>query len=98
MKLTSLSPFTPSPAPRAAAAPTHDKVARDFEAAMLTPMVEEMLRTATLSGEGQGAAQSHWRSFLAGAIAGQIADSGQTGIARSVTQALIEAERGAVRG
>ena len=85
-KIAPLPPAVPStqpaPDPRRAAA------ARDFESVFLTQMVEQMMKTVKLGGMDGGHAQEIWRSFLARAIAGQIADSGTTGIAQSVDGAM----------
>lgn len=62
--------------------------ARKFEASFLTPMVDEMLKTAGSSSFGAGNAEEVWRSFLASAIAQQIADSDSTGIADGIARQL----------
>ena len=64
------------------------RTATRFEAAFLTPMVEEMLRTAGPATFGAGHAEEIWRSVLAGAIAGEIAESGSTGIADSLARQM----------
>lgn len=87
----------PQPAPQSAPQPATERSAADaalratatkFEAAFLTPMVEEMLRTAGPATFGAGHAEEIWRSVLAGAIAGEIAESGSTGIADSLARQM----------
>lgn len=62
--------------------------ARSFEAAFLTPLVTEMLRTAGPASLGAGNAEEMWRSFQAGAIAEEIARTETTGIAQSLRSQL----------
>lgn len=64
------------------------ETARRFEAAFLTPLVEEMLRSAGPASLGAGNAEEIWRSFQAGAIAEEIAKGGSTGIAQSLSAQL----------
>lgn len=88
MRLTPPAAVTPD---FTTAAPKRDETAaetaRRFEAAMLTPMVSEMLRTAGETSMG-GKAGDQWRSFFAAAMAEEIAATGQTGIAQSVERAI----------
>lgn len=81
-----------TPATEQAQAAQHkDKAAaasRDFESVFLTQMVEQMMKTVKLGGMDGGHAQEIWRSFLARAIADQIANTGTTGIAQSVDRVL----------
>jgi len=88
MRLTppaALAPdFTAAPSKRPE---TAADTARRFEAAMLTPLVSEMLRTAGESAMG-GKTGDQWRSFFAAALSEEIAATGQTGIAESVGRAI----------
>ena len=81
------SPAAAPPAPPAAQTPSPD-TAREFEAAFLTQTVDEMLKTVKIGMFGGGHAEETWRSFLARAVADQIAAEGSTGIARSVGRAM----------
>ena len=57
---------------------------------MLTPLVEEMLRTSGEQSMGAGKSEGLWRSFMAGAVAEQITESGSTGIAAMVARQLAQ--------
>ncbi len=72
-----------SESPQAAA-----RAAREFEEVFLSQAVDEMLKTVDLGSFGGGHAEETWRSFLARAMAEEIAESGTTGIAQSVEQVL----------
>lgn len=54
---------------------------RDFEAVMLKEMVAQMMPREAGSIYGSGAAGGFWQSWMAGAIADQIAAAGGIGIA-----------------
>jgi peptidoglycan hydrolase FlgJ len=57
------------------------RMARDFEAMVLRPMVQSMLpESEAVFGAGHGA--DVWKSFFADAIAGELAEHGGLGIAR----------------
>jgi peptidoglycan hydrolase FlgJ len=62
--------------------------AREFEALFLSQTVDEMLKTVPAGIMGGGHAEEMWRSFLARAIADEIAGGGNTGIATSVEAAI----------
>ena len=64
------------------------ETAKKFEAAFLTPMLDEMMRTAGPATFGAGQAEDVWRSFLAGAVAEQIAEGCSTGIAQTLAQQM----------
>lgn len=64
------------------------EIARKFEASLLTPMVEDMLKTAGSATFGAGNAEEVWRSFTAQAIAAEIAETDSTGIADSIARQL----------
>lgn len=72
----------------AAVEPALRATAQKFETAFLTPMVDEMLRSAGPASFGAGNAEEVWRSFMAGAIAEQITQSGSTGIADSLARQM----------
>ena len=77
--------------PRVKAAKSPDElrdIARKFEASFLTPMVEDMLKTAGPASFGAGNAEEVWRSFTAQAIAAEIAQTDSTGIADSIARQL----------
>ena len=78
----------PQPAPLPAPSKKEKAVAQDFAAVFLTEMVDEMMKTVKLGGLDGGQAEETWRSFLARAMADQIARSGTTGIAQSVERVL----------
>lgn len=80
-------PTHPAIAPRqsshAGAAPAAG-VARDFEAAMLGPMMEAMLPSEDAAVWGSGRGGHMWRSLFAQELAAEIARSGGVGIAELV--------------
>ncbi|MEM7696305.1 MAG: rod-binding protein [Pseudomonadota bacterium] len=74
-------PALPEPSDRAA------NVARDFEAAMLTPMMDALLpkaEGAVWGGEGG----KLWRGLYAEALAKSVAEAGGVGIADAVAGAI----------
>lgn len=79
---------SPAAGPAAGDAAKRAAAARDFEAVFLTQMVDQMMKTVKLGNMDGGHAQDIWRSFLAHAIAKEIADTGTTGIAQSVDGAM----------
>lgn len=94
--------ITPSRPPATTArteAPEGDaaKVARDFEAVFLTQAMDQMMSTVSQGTFGGGHAEETWRSFLARAFAEEVADSGTTGIARSI-EGTIGAYRARMEG
>ena len=62
--------------------------AQKFEAMFLSQVVEEMIKTVDVGDYGGGEAEEKWRSFLASAVADQIAQQGGTGIAQSIETAI----------
>ncbi len=68
-------------------------VSKDFAAVFLTQVVEQMMKTVKLGPLDGGQGEAIWRSFMARAMADQIAQSGSTGIARSVER-MIRAYKG----
>ncbi|WP_206615102.1 hypothetical protein [Mesobaculum littorinae] len=80
--LTATAQARPATAARPAAGA--DAVARDFESVFLTQAVEEMMKSVDLGEFAGGQAAETWRSFLARAVADEIAGQGRTGIAQSV--------------
>ncbi|WP_439561820.1 rod-binding protein [Roseinatronobacter sp.] len=69
-----------------AAAPTTDeaRAAHEFETVFLSQAVEEMMRGISAGEFGGGHGEEMWRSFMARALAEEIAAHGSIGIARSV--------------
>ncbi|NJR12994.1 MAG: hypothetical protein HC779_00030 [Phyllobacteriaceae bacterium] len=68
-----------APQPKAAS----DKAAQEFEAVFLRQWVEQILpQSEAVFGEGPGA--DVWRSFMAEAVAGELARSGGFGLAAMV--------------
>jgi Rod binding domain-containing protein len=70
------------------------QVAKDFEAVFLSSMVNTMLKTVPEGSFGGGQAEQHWKSFLGDAIAKEMTDSSQTGIAQAVETQLKAYEQG----
>jgi len=62
--------------------------AQKFEAMFLSQVVEEMIKTVDIGEFGGGDAEEKWRSFLAGAVADQIAQQGSTGISQGIETAI----------
>lgn len=74
-------PATPQPQAAETAA---GATGREFEALFLTQAVDEMMKTVDLGSFGAGNAEETWRSFLARAIADEIAGKSSIGLARNV--------------
>jgi len=74
--------------PGAVAPDAAQTAAREFEAVFLTQAVEEMMRGVDVGQFGGGQAEETWRSFLARAVADEIAAQGRTGLAQSVQSAI----------
>lgn len=64
------------------------ETAREFEAMFLSQVVDEITKTVDLGSFGGGDAEQKWRSFLANAIADEIAQQGTTGIAQNIETAI----------
>jgi Rod binding domain-containing protein len=80
-----------APAPLRAETKVPDETkesARKFEAMFLSQVVEEMIKTVDVGDYGGGEAEEKWRSFLASAVADQIALQGGTGIAQTIETAI----------
>lgn len=70
-------------------APTQaQESAKKFESMFLSQMVNEMIKTVDIGNFGGGNAEDQWRSFLASAVADQIAQQGSTGIAQGIEMAI----------
>ncbi|MCA0922625.1 rod-binding protein [Pseudooceanicola nanhaiensis] len=67
-----------------------ESAAREFEAMFLSQAVDEMLKSVDSGAFSGGQAAEMWRSFMAQAVADQIAGQSRTGIAQSI-QASISA-------
>jgi flagellar protein FlgJ len=70
------------------AASAEVETAREFEAMFLSQTVDQMLKTVPDGMLGGGHAEEMWRSFLARAIADEIAGGGRVGVAQSVEAAI----------
>ena len=85
----------PIPAPTPAAKPavtqadavTAEK-AQEFEAMFLSQAVDEMLKSVDMGAFAGGETAEMWRSFMAQAVADQIAQQGRTGIAQSIQTSI----------
>ena len=64
------------------------QAAKEFETVFLSQAIDEMLRTVDLGGMSGGHAEDTWRSFLAQAIADEIAGTGTTRISDGVESAI----------
>ena len=64
------------------------ETAREFEAMFLSQTVDQMLKTVPEGMLGDGHAEEMWRSFLARAIADEIASGERVGVAQSVEAAI----------
>ncbi|MCU4654330.1 rod-binding protein [Roseibacterium sp. SDUM158016] len=65
-----------------------EQTAQDFEALFLSQTVDQLLRTVPEGMMGGGHVEEMWRSFLANAIAEEMAAGGRAGIAQSVEAAI----------
>jgi flagellar protein FlgJ len=84
--------------PGAAAPDAAQNAAREFEALFLTQAVEEMMRSVDVGNFGGGHAEETWRSFLARAVADEIAGQGRTGIAQSVQSVIASYNAASAQG
>ena len=66
------------------------RVAKEFEAMLLSQAVDQMLETVDIGAMGGGFAEKTWRSFLARAIADEISGTGATRISESVQSAIAD--------
>ncbi|MGY6704320.1 rod-binding protein [Roseinatronobacter sp.] len=73
-----------------AATPTTDeaRAAHEFETVFLSQAVEEMMRGISAGEFGGGHGEEMWRSFMARALAEEIATHGSVGIARSIAAGI----------
>ncbi len=81
------NPFLPNFAhtTRVAAPATDEaRAAHEFETVFLSQAVEEMMRGISAGEFGGGHGEEMWRSFMARALAEEIAAHGSVGIARSI--------------
>ncbi len=78
----------PAPAAGQQQEPASKTTAREFEALFLTQAVDEMMKTVDLGSFGGGNAEETWRSFLARAIADEIAGKSSIGLANSVETSI----------
>lgn len=83
--------------PGAAALDAAQSAAREFEAVFLGQAVEDMLKSVDIGEFGGGHAEETWRSFLAKAVADEMARKGTTGVAQSV-EATIAAYQAGMAG
>lgn len=74
--------------PGAVAPDAAQSAAREFEAVFLGQAVQEMLKNVDTGSFGGGHAEETWRSFLANAVAEEIAQQGTTGIAQSIERTI----------
>jgi len=84
--------------PGAAEPGAAQNAAREFEALFLTQAVEEMMRSVDVGDFGGGHAEETWRSFLARAIADEIAAQGRTGVAQSVQSVIASYNAASAQG
>lgn len=84
--------------PGAAAPDAAQSAAREFEAVFLTQAVEDMMRSVDVGGFGGGHAEETWRSFLARAVADEIAAQGRTGLAQGVQSAIAAYDAASTQG
>lgn len=97
MNITLASTFIPPPAANPAAAKPvltrdaakNEKAARDFEAMLLTPLLDSLQKTfAGTSGDAKTPGANDYRLMASGALAQSIADRGGIGIAQLVLDHL----------
>lgn len=71
--------------------------AKEFEAVLLTGFVENMLPDNTGGSDLNGPGADIWKSFLAQAIAGQLATQNLTGLSNLVAANLSLANKSSIR-
>ncbi|HEX3915977.1 MAG TPA: rod-binding protein [Caulobacteraceae bacterium] len=86
---------TPAPAPTSAAELARrgqiHQTAQKFEASFLTSMVQTMFKSVSTSPPfGGGEGEDMWKSFLAEAMAKQMASRGGVGISNSVEREMLK--------
>jgi hypothetical protein len=91
MQISSTHPITPLAGAPAAPSPAIVKAAREFEAAMLTPLVS-LLLPSPAAGEGSQAGADAWHGLMAEAVAGQLASQGGIGLQTLTAAALAATE------
>ncbi|MBY6093037.1 rod-binding protein [Maritimibacter alkaliphilus] len=64
------------------------RAAQEFEAMFLSQAVDEMLKSVDMGAFAGGETAEMWRSFMAQAVADQIAQQGRTGIAQSIQTSI----------
>ncbi|MGL4405281.1 MAG: hypothetical protein ACRCT6_05945 [Notoacmeibacter sp.] len=69
--------------------------AKEFEAVLLTGFIENMLPKNMGGTETNGPGADVWRSFMASAVADQLAGQNLTGLTGLVSQSLIRNREGA---
>jgi Rod binding domain-containing protein len=83
------TPVSTPHSPSAGAEPSSEpgaRLAQDFEAAMLAPLMEAMLPAASSAVWGEEGRM--WRGLFAAELAGAVARSGGVGLAASVQEVL----------
>ncbi|MBV1863801.1 MAG: hypothetical protein KUG74_05125 [Rhodobacteraceae bacterium] len=85
---STISPINTAIHPKQDAPDEAKEAARKFESLFLSQVVEEMIKTVDIGNFGGGDAEEKWRSFLATAVADEIALQGNTGIAQSIETAI----------
>jgi len=95
MEPIGLSPIPPRedrpPSVRPAAPAEAEKAAEDFAAVLLTFVVREMWKSASIEGEGlfgSGAGGEIHRGFVEGALASSLASGGFSGLTDAIAGAL----------
>jgi len=91
MNITLASTSIPPPAtslPNAKAVAKNEKAARDFEALLLTPVLDALQKTFSGSAEDKTTGASDYRQMGSQALAQAIAARGGIGIAKLVLQHL----------
>ncbi len=74
------------------------KAGREFEAVMLTNFVEQMLPENMGETDAPQAGGNVWRSFMAQAVADQLAAQSTTGISNLIAQQLMHVRESSTNG
>jgi peptidoglycan hydrolase FlgJ len=72
------------------------KAGKDFEAVMLTGFIEQMLPENMGGTDAPQAGADVWRSFMAQAVADQLASQNVTGISALITNQMMQIREGKV--
>lgn len=93
-----VNPVSPAISARAPEHTQRKAALQEFEHLFLYSLLREMKQTVSISGEKKGREMQLFEEMLDDALSGQMALSGQVGIARQIEQQLAARDRWPVAG